>query len=97
MSKITLQGHIIVPAHQLELIESALPEHILLTRAEPGCIVFQVTQSEYNCLRFDVNEEFESKQAFEMHQNRTKASAWGQVTQDVVRHYQVTASKFLEK
>jgi len=43
--KIRLTGHLDVPADRFAGIRAALPEHIRLTRAEPGCEVFEVTPS----------------------------------------------------
>ena len=89
MTRVRLTGYIIVPKGDLALIERELPRHIALTRQEPGCIAFEVEQSESNRLRFDVAEEFESREAFDHHQERVKASDWGAVTANVERHYEI--------
>ncbi|MEZ9849284.1 antibiotic biosynthesis monooxygenase [Vibrio breoganii] len=90
MSKVTLEGHIIVPVQDLKPILEALPEHIELTHAEPGCIRFHVQQSSKKPHRFDVYEEFIDKEAFEYHQRRVEESHWGAITSNVIRHYQVS-------
>jgi len=45
MPKVFLNGHIDVPQERLAEVEAALPLHIELTRAEPGCLSFQVTDA----------------------------------------------------
>ena len=89
MSKVTLKGYILVPKLELELVKSELEHHKRLTLEEPGCIIFSVTESPEDPLRFDVCEEFTDKVAFDQHQKRVKASRWGKVTVNVERHYEI--------
>lgn len=88
--RIGLSGHILVPDHDLESVITALPEHIRLTRAEDGCVFFEVTQDPQNPNRFDVREEYTDKYAFEFHQARLAATPWAEITRNVTRHYQKT-------
>ena len=71
----------------VELVERLLPEHIRLSREEPGCISFVVTRSATDPLVYEVEEEFVSHEAFEIHQKRTKASVWGTETSHLRRSY----------
>ncbi|WP_346348158.1 putative quinol monooxygenase [Shewanella olleyana] len=68
---------------------NALTLHTELTRKEPGCISFNVTQCDSDIFRFYVNEEFIDKAAFDFHQQRVKQSDWSQVSQLAVRHYSI--------
>ncbi len=86
---ITLRGHIQVSQDRLDDVRSALDEHIRLTRAEPGCLRFEVIASITVPGRFDVSEEFEDKAAFETHQARVKSSDWGRITQGIPRDYKI--------
>ncbi|MBL0520952.1 putative quinol monooxygenase [Aeromonas enteropelogenes] len=90
MSKVILKGFIIVPPSDLAQVKDELARHIQLTRAEPGCLVFEVIQDRTNPCRFDVHEEFVDKIDFEAHQARVSLSYWGEVTVHVERHYTVT-------
>ena len=92
MTGIVLKGYILVPQAELPDIIAALPEHIALTRREPGCRVFEVQQDAAQPDKFNVYEEFASREAFEAHQLRLSGSAWGQITQNVERHYQLVES-----
>ena len=90
MSKVTLSGHIEVPAEDLDAALLALPNHIALTHQEEGCLAFTVERDSTNPNRFNVHEEFIDKTSFEQHQARVKASHWGSVTKNVERFYTVT-------
>jgi autoinducer 2-degrading protein len=90
MSKIILQGHIVVADTDLAKVMAELPTHIELTRNEEGCLRFEATQSPEAENVFYVYEEFTDRVAFEAHQQRVKSSDWGKVAANVQRHYQVT-------
>lgn len=89
MPRVILRGFIIVPDGDLEVVRRELPAHSELTRAEPGCLAFEVTANESDPNRFDVYEEFASKAAFDAHQARVGSSRWGRLTARVERHYRV--------
>ncbi|MBL4725083.1 MAG: antibiotic biosynthesis monooxygenase [Rhizobiaceae bacterium] len=87
--KIYLNGYIDVPVAQWDAVAMALPTHIALTREEPGCISFKVTQSNSVECRFVVAEIFEDQAAFEAHQERTKASEWAIISADCPRDFKI--------
>ncbi|MGO1297166.1 MAG: putative quinol monooxygenase [Vibrio sp.] len=90
MSKVILKGFILVADSQREEINLELINHLRLTREEPGCITFHVTQSAQNPARFDVYEEFVDRSAFDAHQRRVRSSVWGKLTQNVERYYEIS-------
>lgn len=92
-TRVFLTGHIDVPLARLEAVRAALPVHIELTRAEPGCLSFDVTEAEHPAGRFHVAEVFTDQMAFDAHQARTKASDWFKVTEGVPRSYEVTVGE----
>ena len=77
-------------AEDIQLVETHLPEHLRLTRAEPGCISFDVTQTD-DPLIWRVEELFVDRAAFDFHQQRTRASEWFAATSAIPRDYEVTA------
>jgi autoinducer 2-degrading protein len=87
--KVVLSGFITVLAGEVERVLELLPEHIALTLAEPGCLVFEVRQRAGTPTIFDVYEEFQTAEAFAAHQARVQASPWGAVTKGVERSYTV--------
>ncbi|PMG75901.1 hypothetical protein BCU84_14300 [Shewanella sp. 10N.286.51.B7] len=96
MSRVKLTGYIQFPhnttANELADVRFELVNHTQLTLNEEGCISFSVTQSTVNDLRFDVNEEFVDKAAFEFHQQRVQQSNWFTVSQTATRHYTIIDS-----
>lgn len=88
--KIRLTGYIQVPEDRLSDVRAGLVDHIRLTRQEPGCISFEVTENPDILGRFDVAESFTDKTAFDAHQARTKASPWAEITAGIPREYKIT-------
>ncbi|WP_370046587.1 MULTISPECIES: putative quinol monooxygenase [Salipiger] len=88
MPEIRLTGTMTCPPERARDIRAALPEHIRLTRAEPGCLAFEVTEIASGV--FSVAERFIDRTAFEAHQVRTRASEWARVTEGCPRDYEVT-------
>jgi quinol monooxygenase YgiN len=70
------------------LVGRLLPDHIRLTRAEPGCLSFTVSPAE-DGLIWAVEETFADRAAFQAHQARTVASDWGRATAHIPRAYQI--------
>ncbi|MCP5036534.1 MAG: antibiotic biosynthesis monooxygenase [Rhodobacteraceae bacterium] len=89
MCNLRLSGYLDVPTDRLKAVGAALPEHIRLTLAEPGCLSFSVTSDPVNTGRFLVAEIFSDRAAFEAHQARVKTSDWGQITAGLAREYQI--------
>ncbi|MDQ1084859.1 MULTISPECIES: GNAT family N-acetyltransferase [Microbacterium] len=67
-------------------VRALLPEHIALTRAEPGCLAFDVAPTA-DARVWRVDERFIDEAAFDAHQRRVAASAWGSETVGIERRY----------
>ena len=87
---VQLTGHMDVPLERIKDVTKALVDHIALTRAETGCISFEVTPCPDINGRFLVAETFENRAAFDHHQARTKASVWANITAGLPREYTIT-------
>ena len=87
--KIHLSGHIDVTPERMEAVTTAVVDHISLTRAEAGCISFEVTPCPDVKGRFLVNEVFINQAAFDHHQTRTKASPWAKISEGLPREYTI--------
>ena len=70
----------------LKIVEAYLPEHTRLSRAEPGCLSFTVTQSD-DPLIWHLDETYTDQAAFEAHQTRNRASLWWQKSQHIKRDF----------
>lgn len=87
---IRLSGTLTCNASELETVRSALPEQIRLSRAEPGCLEFEIRESAPGV--FNLSEEFMDQAAFEAHLTRTRASTWWQLTAHMPRNFKVSAT-----
>ncbi|MDZ7926201.1 MAG: antibiotic biosynthesis monooxygenase [Agrobacterium sp.] len=73
----------------VQCVASHLPDHIRLTRAEPGCLSFEVSQTQ-DPLIWRVEELFVDRAAFDFHHQRTRASEWFVATSAIARDYEIT-------
>lgn len=85
MAVIRLTGTLLCAPHEADTVRAALPRHLRLTRAEPGCMAFDVTETA-PCV-FSVSKCFADRAAFEAHQARTRASDWWQATRHMTRDF----------
>lgn len=78
-------------ASDAALVRLHLPEHIRLSRAEPGCLTFDVKPTD-DPLVWRLDESFADGAAFEAHQARTRSSDWFRATAHLKRDFRVTGS-----
>lgn len=77
-------------AEDAALVTAHLPEHIRLSRAEAGCLEFNVDQT--GPLIWQLDESFVDRAAFEAHQTRTRASEWYRAAVHLGRDFQISDS-----
>lgn len=86
---VTLTGQLICKdAAEASRVRAALADHIRLTRAEPGCLSFEVVQTD-DPLVWQVDEAFTDAPAFTAHQTRASTSEWAAQTAGIERKYKV--------
>ncbi len=78
-------------SEEADIVRTYLPEHIRLSRAEPGCLSFNVYPTE-DPLVWRLDESFTNREAFEAHQTRTRASAWYKATAHLKRDFKITGA-----
>lgn len=84
---VTLSGQLVCSSpEEVELVQRLLPEHVELTRAEPGCLRFDVVRTD-DPLVWQVDELFVDQSSFADHQRRVADSAWGRATGGIKRRY----------
>ena len=89
MSGIHLSGTLVCrAAREAAIVASCLPEHVQLTRAERGCVSFEVAPAA-DPFVWTVEERFVDAAAFRAHQQRVAGSAWGRATTGIERRYEV--------
>lgn len=85
---VSLTGHLICTTEdQAATVQRHLPDHIRLSRAEPGCLAFEVAQ--IAPLIWQVRESFATRADFDAHQTRTRASDWFRLTSGIAREYEI--------
>ncbi|OFI37190.1 antibiotic biosynthesis monooxygenase [Arthrobacter sp. SW1] len=90
MPEVTLSGELVChTAVEAETVARYLPLHLELTRAEEGCLSFEVTRTS-DPLVWRVEERFRDAEAFTGHQERVAASEWGRATAGIERRYTMT-------
>lgn len=87
MTKVLLTGTMTCAPHEVEDVLAVMPAHIKQSRAEPGCLEFELWQDELRPTEFHVSEVFRDSAAFEHHQERTRASDWWRITHDMHRDF----------
>ena len=86
---IRLRGHLIcVTEDEVAAVTAHLPQHIALTRAEPGCLSFEITPTDDPKV-FEVMETFRTRADFNAHQTRTRASVWFEATRGILRDFRI--------
>ena len=89
-AEVILTGFIEIPAAERPAILPLLAEHVRITRAEPGCLAFEVVESLERPGWLAVAERFRDAAAFEAHQARAAASEWGAATRHLRRDYRIS-------
>ena len=91
MTRVSLTGFLVCRSlEEADRVSGLLPEHIRLTRAEPGCLRFEVWRSQADPCRFAVSETFRDRAAFEAHQSRAAATIWAKATKGIPREYEIS-------
>lgn len=89
MNEIRLTGRLVCESsEELALVTALLQEHISLTRAEPGCLSFDVVRVS-DSMVWRVEERFIDEAAYRFHQERSSKSEWGRLTLGIARDYSV--------
>lgn len=86
---VRLRGKLICMSEdERQLVLAHRADHIRLTRAEPGCLTFDIDETD-DPMVFDVMESFRDRAAFDAHQVRTRESHWFQQTRHILRDFAV--------
>lgn len=86
---IRLRGQMIcMTAAEAAAVAAHIAAHTSLTRAEPGCLTFEVTPTD-DPLIWEVMEAFRDRAAFDAHQARTRDSDWFTATRGILRDFRI--------
>jgi quinol monooxygenase YgiN len=86
---IRLRGQLVcMTQDEVQAVRTHLPDHLSLTRAEPGCLTFEVTETD-DPMVYEVMEAFRDRASFDAHQARTRESAWFAATRGILRDFRL--------
>lgn len=89
VGEVGLSGQLLCKtAEEAQVVIRHLPEHVRLTRAEAGCLRFDVVPTS-NALTWQVDETFGDLAAFRAHKQRVASSPWGLATASIERRYSI--------
>ncbi|PNI09904.1 antibiotic biosynthesis monooxygenase [Arthrobacter sp. AFG7.2] len=89
MTDVYLSGQLVCRnTNDIAIVVQHLDEHVMLTRAEAGCVSFTVTPTR-EPLVWQVDEHFSDAAAFKFHQERVAGSTWGRATAGIERRYTI--------
>ncbi len=88
---IVVEGRLIcASAAQAARVAAHLPEHARLSRAEPGCLRFDIAPDPADPLIWTLDEAFVDAAAFAAHRARSAASNWARASDGVARELRVS-------
>lgn len=89
MSRLTIVAHIHANPDQVELVKAEPEKLIPITRAEPGCIQYDLHQDNENPAHFLFYENWESRELWQAHMNAPHLAAYVQATDGAVDRFTV--------
>lgn len=87
MSKLTIVANIFANADQVELVKSELNKLIAPTRAEEGCINYDLHEDNEDPSHFLFFENWESRELWLAHMEMPHIEAYKTATEGAVKHF----------
>ncbi|YCO01246.1 putative quinol monooxygenase [Vibrio sp. VNB-15] len=84
MAKLTIVANIITKADQVELVKAELLKLIDVTRAEEGCINYDLHQDNENPAHFTFYENWESRELWRKHMDNAHLAQYMKATEGAV-------------
>ncbi len=86
---VSVTGTLTATGTDIETARRLIPDHVARSRAEPGCLRFNLTEDADQPGLWRLDELFADRAGFEAHQRRTRASLWGQESGAMVRDFTI--------
>ena len=87
MSKLTIVANIHANADKIDLVKAELEKLVPITRAEEGCIQYDLHQDNENPAHFLFYENWESRELWQIHMNAPHLAAYMEVTEGAVAEF----------
>ncbi|MEM9356914.1 MAG: putative quinol monooxygenase [Pseudomonadota bacterium] len=96
MAKLTIVANIHAKADKVELVKSELLKLIPITRAEQGCIQYDLHQDNGNPAHFMFYENWESRELWQTHMNAPHLAAYMAATEGAVEDFTLNEMTIIE-
>lgn len=87
MTKLTIVANIKVKSDQIDMVKVELEKLVPITRAETGCIQYDLHQDNENPSHFMFFENWESRELWQTHMNAPHLAAYMQATDGAVEEF----------
>ncbi|MEO0533385.1 MAG: putative quinol monooxygenase [Cyanobacteria bacterium P01_A01_bin.123] len=87
MSKLTITGNILADPNQIDLVKAELEKLVPITRAEAGCLQYDLHQDNENPAYFLFYENWESRELWQTHMNAPHMAAYMATTEGAVEKF----------
>lgn len=87
MSKLTIVAHIHANPGRIELVKAELEKLVPITRAEPGCIQYDLHQNNDDSAHFIFYENWESRESWQLHMNAPHLVAYTKAIEGAVDNF----------
>ncbi|OBT13870.1 antibiotic biosynthesis monooxygenase [Vibrio sp. UCD-FRSSP16_10] len=87
MTKLTIVANIIAKSDKIELVKSELLKLIDVTRAEEGCINYDLHQDNENPAHFMFYENWQSRELWQVHMNNQHLADYMLATEGAVEQF----------
>ena len=87
MPKLTITGNILAKPDQIDLVKTELEKLVPITRAEAGCLQYDLHQDNNNPAYFLFYENWESRELWQTHMNASHLKAYMEATEGAVEKF----------
>ncbi|MEL0622485.1 putative quinol monooxygenase [Marinomonas arenicola] len=87
MTKLTVVAHIVAKEDKVELVKTALLKLIDVTRAEEGCINYDLHQDNQLATHFMFYESWESRELWQAHMGNSHLAEYVEATEGAVTSF----------
>lgn len=90
MAKLTIVAHLIAHPDKVDLVKRELEKLVPTTRAESGCLQYDLHQDNENPAHFMFYENWESRELWQTHMNAPHIKAFGAATTGAVDDFRLS-------
>lgn len=84
MAHLTIVANIHAKAGKIDLVKAELEKLVPITRAENGCVQYDLHQDNENSAHFMFYENWESRELWQTHMNAPHLAAFGAATEGAI-------------